>query len=67
MKKSSVGKTNGEVETSKRIRASLLPVSDLSTRLGGPASLSYSLVRLAGGLLQRLCQAQDPGAIVIEI
>ena len=48
------------------VGASLLPALNRRTRLW-PASSSCSPVGLAGGLTQRLCQARDPGAIVMEI
>ena len=54
----------GEVKAS--VRASLLPVLNPWTGLW-PANLSYSSVRLAERLTQRLCQAQDPEAIAMEI
>ena len=62
-----MGEIRNRIKASKKVRASLLPASDLFTRLWGPTSLFCSLMRLVGGLLQGLCQAQDPRAIIIKI
>ena len=48
------------------VRASSLPALNLWTE-PWPANSSYSPVRLAEGLTQGLRQAQDPGAIAMEI
>ena len=62
-----VGGTRGGVEVSGGVRALLLPVSDLSAEPWGQASSSYSPVKSAGGLLQRLYWIQDPETITIEL
>ena len=48
------------------VEASSLPALNLQTG-PRPARSSCSLVRLAEGLTQGLRQAQDPGAIAMEI
>ena len=56
----------GGVGASGGVEASLFPA--LNPQTGPwPASLSCSLVGLAGELTQGLCQARDPRAIAIEI
>ena len=68
-----MGRTKGgiralrEVRALKRIGASLLTASDFFIGPWRPASSFCSPVGSAGGLLQRLCQARDPGAIAMEI
>ena len=62
-----MGGIKGGIGASKRVGASLLPISDLFAGSWGPASSSCSPVRSAGRLLQGLCQARDPRAIAIEI
>ena len=61
-----MGGTKGGVGASKEVEALSLTASDLSAGPWRLASLFCSPVGLAGGLLQGLCQAQDPGAITIE-
>ena len=62
--------TRGRVEASGKVKALvetlLLPTLNLLTG-PWPASSSCSPIRLAGGLMQKLHQAQDLGAIAIEI
>ena len=68
-----MGRTRGKVRASRGvealggIEALLLPASDLFAKLWGLASLFYSPIELAGRLLQEFHQAQDLGAIIIEI
>ena len=62
-----MGGIRGRVGASEGIGVLLLLASDLSAGFWGPASSSCSPIRLAGGLLQRFCLAQDPGAIGIKI
>ena len=64
------GRTKGRVGASKGVGASVgaLSLSVLNLRTEPwPASLSYSPVGSAGGLMQEFCQAQDLEAIAIEI
>ena len=65
-----MGRIRGGVGASGGVRAlvgtSLLPALNLWTE-PWPASSSYSPVVLAGRLMQRFCQARDPGAIAMEI
>ena len=61
-----MGRTRDGVGASGGVEASLLPASDLFAGSWGLASSSYFPVRSVGGLLQRLCQARDPEAIVME-
>ena len=58
---------SGEIKASERVGALLLPVSDLPTGPWRRANLSCFLIRLAGRLLQGLCQARNLKAIAIEI
>ena len=55
------------VGASGGVGASSLPASDLLAVLWGLASSFCSPVGLAGGLLQGLRQARNPGAIAIEL
>ena len=67
VKKSLVGGIRDGIEVLEGVKALLLPISYLSTRLWGPVSSFCSLVGLARGFLQGFCQAQDFEAIVIKI
>ena len=58
--------TKDEIRASEGIKASSLLTLNLLTG-PWPVSSSYSLVRLARELMQRLCQTQDLRAITIEI
>lgn len=65
MKKSLVEKRSKRgVGASGEIGTLLLLVLDPSTGLWVPTSSSCSLMGLAEGLIQKLHQAQDPGAII---
>ena len=48
-------RASGEIRASERVEALSLPAFDLPAESWGPASLYYSLVGLAKGLLQGLC------------
>ena len=62
-----MGEIRNGIETSGRIGALSLPTFDLLAGLWGLASSSCFLIELARGLLQGLCQTQDPGAIAMKI
>ena len=61
-----MGGTKSGVRASEGIGALLLPASDLSIWFWEPTSSFCFPIRLAGRLLQRFYQAQNPGAIAIE-
>ena len=64
------GRIRGGIEAFKRVKvlvgASLFLIFNFLTRFWS-ASSSCFLRRSAEGLAQRLCQAQDPRAIMMEI
>ena len=62
-----MGRTKSGIEASGEVKALLLLASDLFAGLWRLASLSYSSIRLAGGLLQGFHQAQNTGAFAMEI
>ena len=64
VKKLSVKIIKREIKALKSIKALLLLVSNLFSRLCGQTSLTYFLMRLVKKLSQRLCQAQDFKAII---
>ena len=63
MKKFLVGGTWDRVRALGKVRALLLPASNLFTGPWGSVNSFYFPMRLARGLSQKLCQIQDPKVI----